>query len=94
MRNTSGEEVPVSDYFFKGVLPSGFKGSCGQPVEREDLLDVFNKVFKPKDSILFYKQDDKEVYLVIVPIKFSVEVGEQNDSVEGDFQKACYFIFK
>jgi len=87
LKNTSGKEVPISDYFFKGVLSSGFEGTCGNPVDREDLLDVFNKVFKPEDSILFYKQADKEVYIIIVPLKYSVSVGENNDSLEGDFQK-------
>lgn len=87
IKNTQGKEMSVDDYFFKGVLPSGFEGTCGKPVEREDLLDVFNKVFRPTDNILFYKQVDKEVYLVIVPIKYSVSVGDFNDSMDGDFQK-------
>jgi hypothetical protein len=87
VKNTKGKEVPTSDYFYKGIVPSGFKGTCGNPVDREDLLDVFNKVFKPEDNILFYKQADKEVYIIIVPLKYSVSVGENNDSLEGDFQK-------
>lgn len=87
LKNTSGEEVPIADYFYKGVLSSGFKGTCGNPVDREDLLDVFNKVFNPKDNILFYKQSDKEVYIIIVPIKYSDSVGDFNNSTEGDFQK-------
>jgi hypothetical protein len=87
IKNTSGKEVAVKDYFYKGVVPSGFEGTCGVPVDREDLLAVFNKVFKPEDNILFYKQADKEVYLVIVPIKYSISVGDFNDSMEGDFQK-------
>jgi hypothetical protein len=87
VRNSSGKEVPASDYFYKGILPSGFEGTCGKPVEREDLLDVFNKVFKPSDNILFYKQLDKEVYLIIIPLKYSDTVGEEHDSIDGDFQK-------
>jgi GR25 family glycosyltransferase involved in LPS biosynthesis len=87
LRNTLGKEVPESDYFYKGIVPSGFVGTCGKPVDREDLLEVFNKVFKPTDNILFYKQLDKEVYLVIVPIRYSVSVGSSNDSIDGDFQK-------
>ena len=87
IRNTSGKEVPISDYFFEGILPSGFEGTCGQPVERDDLLDVFNKVFKPSDNILFYKQRDKEVYLIIIPLKYSDSVGVEHDSIDGDFQK-------
>jgi hypothetical protein len=87
LRNTIGGEVKDEDYFFGGVVPSGFKGTCGSPVSREDLLGVFNKVFKPEDNILFYKQDDKEVYIVIVPIKYSSSIGEHNNSILGDFQK-------
>lgn len=87
IKNTRGEEVPEADYFFGGKAPTGFEGSCGIPVEREDLLDVFNKVFKPSDNFLFYKQKDKEVYLVIVPIRYSTNVGEYNNSIAGDFQK-------
>ena len=56
-------------------------------MDREDLVSVFNKVFKPEDNILFYKQEDKEVYLVIIPIKFSTTIGEFNNSIAGDFQK-------
>ena len=85
--NTSGEEMKLSDYFYKGIIPAGFIGTCGKPVDREDLLTVFNKVFKPKDNILFYRQADKEVYLIIIPLKYSTAVGESEDSLEGDFQK-------
>ena len=93
IKNSKIEEVPEADYFFGGKAPAGFEGSCGNPVEREDLLDVFNKVFKPSDNFLFYKQKDKEVYLVIVPIKYSTIIGEYNNSISGDFQKhAISFI--
>ena len=85
--NVLGKEVPEEDYFFKGVVPPGFSGTCGKPVEREDLIEVFHKVFKPSDNILFYKQLDKEVYIVIIPIRYSTDIGDFNDSVEGDFQK-------
>ena len=87
LRNTSGKEVPITDYFYQGIVPSGFEGTCGKPVDREDLLDVFNKVFKPSDNILFYKQEDKEVYLIIIPLIYSDSVGLAHDSVDGDFQK-------
>ena len=87
MKNTSGEEVDPKDYFFKGVVLPSFEKTCGKPVDREDLLQVFNKVFKPEDNILFYKQLDKEVYLIIVPLKYSKEIGEDQSSIVGDFQK-------
>lgn len=87
LKNTKGEDMKDEDYFFGGVVPAGFKGTCGSPVEREDVLQVFNKVFNPNDNILFYKQDDKEVYLVIVPLKYSDIIGEEENSIVGDFQK-------
>jgi hypothetical protein len=93
LRNTAGKEVPVEDYFFGGKVAPGFEGTCGKPVDREDLIAVFNKVFKPEDNFLFYKALDKEVYLVIPPIKHSTTIGDFNNSVEGDFQKhAISFI--
>ena len=87
LRNILGKEVPTTDYFYKGIVPAGFEGTCGKPVDREDLVELFHKVFKPKDNILFYKQSDKEVYIVIIPIKYSTTIGDFNDSIDGDFQK-------
>jgi hypothetical protein len=87
LQNVLGEDVSEADYFFNGVVPSGFLGTCGKPVDREDLIEIFHKVFNPKDNILFYKQLDKEVYIVIIPIKYSSSIGEHNNSIDGDFQK-------
>ena len=87
LKNALGKEVPAADYFYKNIVPHGFEGTCGKPVDREDLIEVFHKVFKPKDNILFYKQTDKEVYLVVIPMKYSTSIGDFNDSVDGDFQK-------
>ncbi len=97
LKNTLGEEVPQSDYFYSAdgsdTAPSYFHEVCGYPVDREELTTVFNRVFKPKDGILFYKSKDKEVYLIIVPIKHSSIVGPAHNSVPGDFQKhAISFI--
>ncbi len=97
IKNTLGEELPQSDYFYSvdgsDTAPSYFHEVCGYPVDREELLSVFNKVFKPKDGILFYKSKDKEVYLIIVPIKHSSIVGPAHNSIPGDFQKhAISFI--
>jgi hypothetical protein len=93
LKNTSGKEVPEADYFFGGKAPNSFEKYCGKPVDREDLLAVFNKVFKPEDNFLFYKEIDKEVYLIIPPMKYSTTVGEEQNSLEGDFQKhAISFI--
>lgn len=91
LKNTLGEEVAQPDYFYSpdgsNTAPSYFHEVCGYAVDREELLAVFNKVFKPKDGLLFYKTRDKEVYLVIVPIKHSSIVGAEHDSLPGDFQK-------
>jgi len=98
LRNTAGEEVPERDYFYAtggkvGFAPSTFTKMCGYPVDREDLLEVFNKIFKPEDNFLFYKSGNKEVYLIIVPLKYSTSVGDTHESVDGDFQKhAISFI--
>jgi len=87
LKSAAGNIVSEVDYFFGGKIPSGFEGTCGKPVDREDLLEVFNKVFRPEDNFLFYKATDKEVYIIVPPIKYSSEIGEFNNSVEGDFQK-------
>ena len=87
IKNSLGQEVPEEDYFFGGKAPNSFEAVCGYAVDREDLLEVFNKVFNPDDNILFYRQKDKEVYIVIIPLKYSSVVGKENDSIDGDFQK-------
>lgn len=87
LKNVKGEVMNEEDYFFKGKALPTFNKVCGMPVDREDLLEIFNKIFKPEDNFLFYKTTNKEVYIVIVPIKYSSTVGEFNDSFDGDFQK-------
>ncbi len=97
IKNTSGQEVKQKDYFYstngEDAAPSYFHNVCGYPVEREDMIAIFDKVFDPKHGVLFYKTKDKEVYIIIVPIKFSSTVGFQYNSIEGEFQKhAISFI--
>lgn len=97
LKNTTGKDVKESDYFFSksgnGKALSSFHRSCGYPVEREELLSVFDKIFDPKDNFLFYRTADKEVYIIIVPLKYSSSVSGENESSEGDFQKhAISFI--
>lgn len=101
LKNTAGEDVDKEDYFFafqednealgykEGdvVVPPYFNKVCGMPVEREDLVETFDKIFKPEDNFLFYKTYDKEVYIVIIPIKFTTEIGLEFNSQPGDFQK-------
>src|SRR5512137_1390178 len=81
LKNTKGEDVEEKDYFFGGVAFPGFQKACGLPVTREDLLDIFHKTFKIEDNFLFYKSDNKEVYIVIVPLKYSSCVSLENGSV-------------
>lgn len=98
LKNTLGEEVKESDYFYKATKDGGkalpsFNQVCGNPVDREDLIEVFNEIFDPKLNFLFYKAVDKEVYIIIVPLQYSPSVGKENDSIDGDFQKhAISFI--
>jgi hypothetical protein len=94
LRNTAGKEVPEADYFFgSGKAPVSFEKMCGTAVDREDLVEVFNNIFNPNLNFLFYKSKNKEVYIVIVPIKYSTIISKENESSEGDFQKhAISFI--
>ena len=91
LKNTRGEVVPQKDYFYsitgEDSAPPYFYDMCGDPVTREDMLEVFHKIFKPEDNFLFYKARDKEFYLVIASIKYSDTLGEEHNSVDGDAQK-------
>lgn len=102
LQNVLGEDVDPKEYFFSdgtpaeeargSIVPPYFNSVCGLPVTREELLEVFNKIFKPEDGFLFYKTQDKEVYVIIIPLRFSI-VGEENNALSGDFQKhAISFI--
>ncbi|MES2408754.1 MAG: hypothetical protein V4509_00455 [Patescibacteria group bacterium] len=102
LKNVLGEDMDEKDYFYSdnspeektqgSLVPSYFNKICGFPVEREDLLEVFSKIFHPADNILFYKSQKTEVYTVIVPLKFS-EVGVEEDAISGQFQRhAISFI--
>jgi hypothetical protein len=86
LKNSSGEVVEEEDYFFGGTATESFNKDCGMPVDREDLLEVFHKIFSPEDNFLFYKATNKEVYLVIVPLKYSSSVSKENGSFPGTFQ--------
>lgn len=90
LRNTRGEDVPVSDYFFaspgeKAVAPNFFNRSFGLPVDREDLIEIFDKIFKPEDNFLFLKSMNKEVYGVLIPLKFT-HISHKEDSILADHQ--------
>lgn len=103
IKDVFGDDVDEADYFYgknkdtgeegDGKAPSYFNKQCGMPVDREDLIVVFNRVFKPQYHFLFYKLRDREVYLVIVPLKHAHTIGGANESMPGDFQRhALSFI--
>lgn len=98
LKDVNGKDVDQKDYFFskekgKDTAPMYFNKIAGYPVEREEMLEVFNRIFKPEKGILFYKQYDKEVYMIIVPLKYASSVGAHNDSINGDHQRhAISFI--
>jgi len=87
LKNVKGQEMDEEDYFYGGKALPFFNKVVGFPVEREELIEAFNRIFDPKFNILFYKSSNKEVYLIIIPLKLSPSVGEENGSVDGDFQK-------
>lgn len=102
LKNVFGEDMDPEEYFFRtanskgeivGGVPSFFNKICGFPVDREDMIIEFNRIFKPSRNFLFYKVRDKEVYLVIVPLKYASTIGGPNESLPQDFQKhAISFI--
>lgn len=91
LKNTAGEDVPVADYFFAeegetAVAPGYFNKACGFPVDREDITEIFNRVFKISDNFLLLKTNDKEIYGVLVPLKFATMVSHEDESRLGDCQ--------
>ncbi len=90
LKNTRGQDVPVEDYFFakdgeQAIAPSFFNKAIGYPVDREDLVQLFDKVFKPEDNFVLLKDGYKEVYNILVPLKYS-DIGSKEDSILGDYQ--------
>lgn len=100
LKDVDGEEVDQKDYFFPDVVkgttdtaPSYFNKVFGLPVEQEELLDVFNNAFRKDKKFLFYKVQGKEIYLIIIPLKYATTISKSNESTPGDFQKhAISFI--
>lgn len=100
LKDVDGEDVDQKDYFFHNektgetdTAPVYFNKVCGYPVDREDLIEVFNSVFPKNKGFLFNKLRDKELYLIIVPIKYATTISKNNESLPGDFQKhALSFI--
>lgn len=103
LKNVFGEEIDESEYFYhkdkdsgkegNGKAPSWFNKQVGLPVDRDDMIVIFNRIFKPQHGFLFYKCRDKELYLIIVPLKYAATIGGATESMNGDFQKhAISFI--
>lgn len=75
------------------TAPIHFNKMIGYPVDREELVETFLQYFPRKKGFLFYKMRDKEVYLVIVPLKYAKTINKANESRPGDFQRhAMSFI--
>ena len=75
------------------TAPIYFNTICGYPVDREELKEVFLQYFPRAKGFLFYKARDKEVYLVIIPLKYATTISRANESRPGDFQRhAMSFI--
>lgn len=109
LKDVDGADVDQADYFFprleeetvngkvlkptKDTAPVYFNKICGYPVDREELIEVFNQFFPRRKGFLFYRQRDKEVYLIIVPLKYATTISRSNESRPGDFQRhALSFI--
>lgn len=80
---SSGKVLPATDQ----TAPDYFNKICGYPVDREELIEVFLQYFPRRKGFLFYRQRDKEVYLVIVPLKYATTISKSNESRPGDFQR-------
>ncbi len=75
------------------TAPLYFNKTCGMPVDREELIEVFLQYFPRKKGFLFYKARDREVYLIIVPLAYAKTISASNESRPGDFQRhALSFI--
>lgn len=103
LKDVDGADVDQAEYFFPRLeeetingkvykpstdtAPAYFNKICGYPVDREELIEVFNQHFPRSKGFLFYRQRDKEVYLVIVPLKYATTISRSNESRPGDFQR-------
>lgn len=109
LKDVDGNDVDQADYFYPRLkdetidgkvlkattetAPSYFNKVCGMPVDREDILEVFNEIFSKSKKFLFYKARDKELYHIIIPLKYAKTVNKSNESTPGDIQKhAISFI--
>lgn len=90
--NAKGEKVGVLEATDQ-TAPIYLNRTCGMPVDRDELIEVFLQYFPRSKGFLFYKMRDKEVYLIIVPLKYATTISRANESRPGDFQRhALSFI--
>ncbi len=103
LKDIDGDDVDQSEYFFPRIekekigdktlevtdqtAPIYFNKICGMPVDRDELIEIFLQFFPRSKGFLFYKTRDKEVYLVIVPLKYATTISRANESRPGDFQR-------
>lgn len=90
IKTPSGEKTlePTTE-----TAPVYFNKQCGVPVDDPDLIDVFVQYFPRSKGFLFYKTRGKELYLIIVPLKYATTISAANESRPGDFQRhALSFI--
>ncbi len=109
LQDIDGDDVDQADYFWPRVAaekvgdktlqptdqtaPIYFNKECGMPVDRDELKEVFLQFFPRAKGFLFYKARDREVYLIIVPLKYATTINRENESRPGDFQRhALSFI--
>ncbi len=95
VKQVINEKTPLEKVFepTDQTAPLNFNKQCGNPVDREELVDVFLQFFPRKKGFLFYKARDREVYLIIVPLKYAKTISASNESQPGDFQRhALSFI--
>lgn len=89
------EKLPSGKVLKPGnqTAPEYFNKICGTPVDDPELIETFLQFFPRRKGFLFYKQRGKEVYLVIVPLKYATTIRKSNESRPGDFQRhALSFI--
>lgn len=88
-KTADGKIIKATDQ----TAPSYFNRICGFPVDRDDLKEAFLLYFPRRKGFLFYKMRDREVYLVIIPLKYATTISRSNESRPGDFQRhALSFI--
>ena len=91
IRNAAGKEIILKAT--DQTAPAYFNKWCGYPVDREELIEAFLQFFPRRKGFLFYKMRDKEVYLVLVPLKYARTISKSNESRPGDIQRhAMSFI--